>query len=290
MRRIVTRGGTTAVGSTTTHGSTWRLVRGSRLVPLIRTRQPYVVPVVSANGRHLAWVEARLLQRFDRYASEQLFTIHAYDVARGRQIGTTSVESRVTCCDAEGFYEVGGVDNDGTVLLYRSYDRLLVWRPGRATVIATGALDPHAVTGNDQWPGGVSWSTTGDSSGPAAFGRIDPAGVTTRIGRVSQGQGGTWSPDGTSYVYEPFDKAAEELPGDTWPVVWTAGHRVRLHVRHPGSIVGWEGGHSVILLSTTSGPRLVRRRVTLLRCDTRTGRCEQAGPVLHDVVLPVPAD
>ncbi len=117
------------VGRTAQHGSTWRLVRGTRQVTLISTPEPYVEPVVSANGHHLAWVESHAIRRFDRYTTAVVFTFHAYDVSAGPAGRDDEVESRVTCCDAGGVYQVAGVDNDGTVLLDRLYDRLLVWRP-----------------------------------------------------------------------------------------------------------------------------------------------------------------
>jgi hypothetical protein len=276
LHEIVSRGGTTLVGRTTQHRSTWRLVRGTRLVTLISTREPYVEPVVSANGRHLAWVRSHAIRPFDRYTTEVVFTVHAYDVARGRQVGTTSVESRVRCCDAGGVYEVAGVDNDGTVLLDRLYTSLLVWRPGQVSVRATGALHPRAVTGNDQWPGGVSWLATEDGAGPAAFGATDAAGVTVRVGRVPQGPGGLWGPDGTAYVYQPYTKAPDGPPP---AVVWRDGRRVRLHAPSRASVLGWESARSVIL---SAG----RRSTVLIRCEASTGRCEQAGAPLRHPVLP----
>ena len=274
MRRIVARGGTTIVGRATQHGSTWLILRGDRLVPLLSTHELGVEPVLSANGLHVAWTTSRTLHRYDRYTSDRAFTVTAYDVQPGRRVGTTVVESRVTCCDAGGVIEVAGVDNDGTVLLDRLYDRLLAWRPGHEAVLATGALHPHAVTGNDPWPGGVSWSTTGDSGGPAAFGPVDASGSTTRVGRVPQGQGGIWGPHGAAYVYQPITKI-----GDPLPVVWWADRRVRLRVHHVETLVGWESARSVVV-------RTGHRPTVLFRCDARTGRCEQAGPARPRVVLP----
>ena len=275
LREIVSRGGTTLIGRTGQHGSTWRLVRGTRQVTLISTPERYVEPVVSANGHHLAWVESHEIRRFDRYTTAVVFTFHAYDVRRGRQVGTTRVESRVTCCDAGGVHQVAGVDNDGTVLLDRLYDRLLVWRPDRAAVLASGALHPRAVTGNDQWPGGVSWLATQDGAGPAAYGMTDAAGVTTRIGRVPQGPGGLWGRGGRAYVYRPYSEA----PDGPAAVVWWADRRVRLRAPARARIVGWESARSVIL-------RAGRRPTVLIRCDAGTGRCEQAGAPLRDPVLP----
>ena len=276
LHEIVARGGTVVVGRTDTRGSTWRILRGDALTPLVTTAEQGVEPVVSANGLHVAWVTSRTLRRFDLYTTEGLFTVHAYDVARGREVGTTTRESRATCCDQSGVIHVGGVDNDGTVLVVRDYERVWAWRPGREPVAATGAVRPRAVTGNDQWPGGLSWSSTGDSSGPAAFGAIGGSGLTTRVGRVPQGQGGLWSPDGSAYVYLPFTKG----PGNPPPVVWSSAGRVRLDLRRAGALVGWESPREVVV-------RTGRRPTVLVRCDARTGRCEHAGPPRRDVVLPL---
>ncbi len=174
LREIVSRGGTTLVGRTGQHGSTWRLVRGTRQVTLIST--PSGTSSRSYPRTATIWPGSSrtTIRRFDRYTTEVVFTVHAYDVRRGRQVGTTRVESRVTCCDAGGVYEVAGVDNDGTVLLDRLYDQ----PPGLATGPGRGPGDrsaaPGAVTGNDQWPGGVSWLATEDGAGPAASARPTP--------------------------------------------------------------------------------------------------------------------
>jgi hypothetical protein len=233
-------------------------------VPLVRTRELYVVPVVSANGRHLAWVTSRTIERYDEYASERVFTIHAYAARHGREMGTTSLESRATCCDQSGVIHVVGVDNDGAVLLERQYDRVWSWRPGGVLVSVRG-LRVLSLETIDIWPGGASWQTTGHGFGPMRFGRIERDGSVTSVGRILGGGDGRWAPDGASYVYEPFDKAAASVPGAEAPVVWAAGRRVRLNVTHPGPIVGWEDRHSVIVLSRPQGPRLVRRSATLVR-------------------------
>ena len=277
LHEIAARGGTVLVGRTSVHHSTWLILRGDALRPVISTADQGVEPVVSANGRHVAWVTSRVLRRFDRYTTDSLFTVHAYDVGAGRQVATTRVESRAQCCDQSGVIHVAGVDNRGAVVVVRDYDHAWFWRPGRAAVSATGELQPRAVTGNDQWPGGLSWSTTGDSTGPAAFGSVDRSGVTTVVGRVPQGQGGLWSPDASSYVYQPFTKAAGGPP----PVVWTSGGRVRLRAPEGASPVGWESARSVVV-------RTDHRPMVLLRCDARTGRCEQAGQALRHAVMAVP--
>ncbi len=284
MRQIVARGGTTILGRATRHGSTWEIVRGRRLVEL-STLPAGAPPMLSANGRFAAWTTSVDTHRYNLYEADTAFTVTAYDVRSGTVTGATVIESRTSCCDGGGSVYVAGIDNDGTVVLIR-YDRpgrVIAWRPGRDPVDVRGIRNAITLTFGDQWPGGVSFQAAGvgDSSGPAVFARVMPGGGLSRRGRVPQAQGGVWSPDGTSYAYRPFTKFA-----DYPPEVWSHGRQVRLHAHDAIGIVGWEDRHSVIVLATSSASRLARRGKTLLRCDVRSGRCEQAGPVLHGAILP----
>jgi hypothetical protein len=275
MRRIASRGGTTIVGRTTQHGSAWLILRGDQLVPLVSIDEPGVEPVLSANGRHAAWTTSRTLRRVDRYTTESVVTVHAYDVTRGRRVGTTSLESRVTCCDQGGVISVLAIDDDGTVLLTRSYRHAWAWRPGRAPVDVLGPVNRAAAPPDDQWPGGVTWLTTDDAAGPAAFGRVGHSGVVRRAGGLTQGILGLWSPDGTSYAFRPLVGRSHRFP----PVVWTSGRRVRMQVPPRSGLVGWESARSVIV-------RTGHRPTVLFRCDARSGACEQAGSPLRHAVLP----
>jgi hypothetical protein len=284
MRRIVTSGGTTIVGRQTREGSSWEIVRGGRLVELSRPGSG-AEPVLSANGRYAAWTTSVDTHRYNLYEADTTFTVTAYDVGSGTVTGATVIESRTSCCDGGGSVYAAGIDNDGTVVLIR-YDvpgRVVAWLPGRDPVDVRGIRDATTLTFGDQWPGGVSFQQAGvgDSSGPAVFARVMPGGGLSRRGRVPQAQGGVWSPDGASYAYRPFTKFA-----DYPPEVWSHGRQVRLQAHDAIGIVGWEDRHSVIVLAKSPASRLARRGKTLLRCDARSGRCEQAGPVLHGAILP----
>ena len=274
MRRIVSRGGTTIVGRTTQRRSAWLALRGNHLVPLVSVDEPGVEPVLSANGRYAAWTTSRTLRRVNRYTTERVVTVHAYDVARGRRVGTTSLESRVTCCDQGGVISMLAIDDDGTVVLTRSYRHVWAWRPGRAPVDVLGPVNRAAAPPDDQWPGGVTWLTTGNGAGPAAFGRVSHSGEVTRVGRLTQGVQGLWSPDGTSYAFRTLVGRSDAFP----PAVWTSGRRVRMQVPPPSGLVGWESARSVIV-------RTGRRPTVLYRCAARSGACEQAGPPLRHAVL-----
>ncbi|MDX6356963.1 MAG: hypothetical protein QOH37_17 [Nocardioidaceae bacterium] len=262
----------------TGHGSTWRIVRGGRLVPLFATRSPYVLPVLSANGRHVAWAVSQTLHRDSRFVTEQAYTLVAYDVAAGQVIASTGLTTTVTCCDAGGAIRVLGVDADGTVVALRTDDKIWRWHPGSAVVLLTG-IRAGGADGVDQWPGGVSWRPVRGEG--AFYGRVGAAGEVVRAGRVPESEGGRWSPDGTSYVYQPFSKGTDHAP-----VVWTRDGRVRLHVRHLARIIGWEPRRSVIVSVARREHQPRARVAVLLRCHARTGACERAGVPLHGATLP----
>jgi hypothetical protein len=280
MRSIVTRGGTTLVGRQTQHGSTWLVLRGRRLLPLVSTHLPGLRPTLSADGQQAAWTTSRAIGHADPYNADRAFTVTAYDVRRHHVTGTTVIRSGTICCDGDGEIDVAGVDNDGTVVIERYTDRGWTWRPG-GWPVQLAATVAHRLDSTDQWPLGVSWTTGVSSLDPVAFGLVSTAGASTPIGRAPQSHAGLWSPDGTSFAYQPFSK----LVGYP-PVVWTQRGRVRLRVHHAVGVLGWESPHAVILLATSTGDGLARRTATLVRCDARSGSCEQAGPVLHHVVLP----
>lgn len=281
LRQIVTAGGTTVVGRTTGVRSTWQILRGDRLVPLVARPEGGVTPVVSANGLHIAWVTSRALRRIDRFRSEALFTVTAYDVTTGRRTAT-DLRSRIECCDQGGVIGVLGVTNDGVVLVHRDDDLTWAWRPGRDPVPVHGQARLRSVIGGGQWPGGATWLTTSDGAGPAAYGRVDASGALVRLGRLPQAFGGLWSPDGRRFAFQPYGR-----PRAHAPFVWSGGRLRTLQVRHAARIVGWESPRSVVYLAGAPGRRSPRHPATLIRCDARTGSCEQAGPPIPAAVLPV---
>jgi hypothetical protein len=249
------------------------ILRGGSLVDLFATKSPGAHPVLSADGRFAAWATSVDAHRYDLDEADTTFTITAYDVKKGAVTGTTEIDSHTFCCDGGGVVEVAGVDGDGSVILARSSDRAWLWRPGSDPVRLTGDVRARGVLGNDQWPGGVSWTIgEGSSDDPAALGRVSSGGVVTRMARVPQSQDGVWSPDGSSYAYLPFTKS-----GHRRPVVWSDGRRTRLQLRRAADVVGWESSHALILLMDGRRGRPGLRPAILVRCDARTGDCEQAG-------------
>lgn len=281
MRQIVARGGTTIVGRATQHGSTWMVLRGDGLADLLSTRSLGVRPVLSANGLFAAWTTSVVTHRYNEFDAETTFTVTAYDVGRGTVTGATVIDSRTACWDGDGVIDVAGVDNDGTVVVARYSDRVWTWRPGGHPAELIERVRPRDLPGNDQWPGGVSWTTTGTSSDPAVFAQVSTTGEVTRVGRVPQTQGGQWSPDGTSYAYDPYSKL-----GGPRPVVWRDGNRQTLHAPRGASVLAWESRHRVLLIL---GGDLDAPTLRIERCWVSDGRCEQAGPPLHHARLPEPS-
>jgi hypothetical protein len=276
MRRIVSRGGTVIVGRSTQRGSHWMVLGELELVDLVRTRSAGVQPVLSANGRYAAWTTGTVLRRQGRFRADIVFTITAYDVGRSRVTGTTVLESRTSCCDGGGAIAVAGVDNDGSVVIGRYADRAWMWRPGSPPIRLAAPARTRSLSGNDQWQGGVSWTTSGDSGGPAVFARVSAIGVVTPVGRVPQTQGGMWSPHGTSYVYSP---ALSER--QVRPIAWRENRRQVLQAPRGSWPLAWESDRRVLLVDGDLG-----RSIRLVRCWVGDGRCEQAGPLLRHAQVP----
>jgi hypothetical protein len=275
LRQLFARGGTTIIGRSTQHGSHWMILRKRRLVDLFSTTSPGSRPVLSADGRFVAWTTDRVTHRYDEYRTDTAYTLTAYDVGRGRVTGSTVIDSRTTCCDGDGGIHIAGIDDDGTVIIARYADRAWAWRPGHPPVEVTGSVPTQRMPGDDQWPGGLSWSTPGDRA--AIFARVSATGAVTPRGRVPASQG-LWSADGTAFAYLPFSKTRNPRP-----VVWHHGHRQTLRAPRGSWPVAWESAGRVLVLDGNLDDPYLR----VLRCRT-DGTCEQAGPLLHHAHLPDP--
>jgi hypothetical protein len=270
-RRLVSRGGTTLVGSASETHSHWSLVTARGLRTLVDADTGYVDPVPSADGSHVAWVTESTLHRIDDFNSVQRFTVHDYDVAGGSS-AETSMDSHVSCCDASGAIQVGGTEDDGTVVLWRDDDRVWLWRQGRPWETVRIA---DAERMGDAWPDGLTWGTNGDEYGPAAYGTVAADGSLRRVGRLPQ-LGGLWSPDGSAYAFSRFDKSGIQ------PVrVWRDGRTRRLRAPEGVQLVGWESPTSVIVVLGSQGDGDLYPSAQPVRCDVVTGVCAKAGPVLR---------
>jgi len=276
--RIVAAGGTTLVGRVSEAHSHWSLVTGTRLRPVLRSvldsDSSYVVPAISANGRHVAWVESRSLRRIDRYRTRAAFTVTAYDVTRHRRVGSSSLVATVECCDAGGTINIIGVDRTGSVVLNQLGGPSWVWRAGHAAVRVKLPRD-KPLEGSDQWPGGITFATSEDGTDPGVFATVDRGGVVHPVGRVPQTAGGVWSPTGKAYAYLPDAKY-----GDRRARVWTPDGSRRLDAPRGAPVLLWESADDVLLVASGSP---VQGRFRLARCDATTGSCEPAGRPLHHV-------
>jgi hypothetical protein len=274
-RRLVSRGGTTLIGSASGTHSHWSLVTAQGLRTLVDADTGYVDPVPSADGSHVAWVTDRILRRIDDFHTVMRFTVHDYDVEHG-SAATTSMVSHVACCDASGAIQVGGTDDDGTVVLWRDYDRVWLWHPGHPGRAWETVRIADAERVGDPWPDGLTWGTTGDEYGPAAYGTVTAHGSLRRVGRLPQLGGGLWSPHGSAYAFTRFDK------GGIQPIrVWRGGHTRRLRAPEGVQLVGWESPTSVIVVLGGAGDGDLYPSAQPVRCDVATGACAKAGPVLR---------
>jgi hypothetical protein len=279
-RRLVSRGGTTLVGSASETHSHWSLVTARGLRTLVDAPTGYVEPVPSADGSHVAWVTERTLQKIDDFHYVIRFTVHDYDVAHGSS-AVTSTDSHVACCDASGSIRVGGTDDDGTVVLWRDDDRVWLWQPGRPWQVVRIA---DAERMGDPWPEGLTWGTTDDEYGRAAYGTVTAAGSLHRVGRLPQLGGGLWSPDGSAYAFSGFDKSGIQ------PVrVWREGRTRRLRAPEGVQLVGWESPTSVIVVLGGQGDDDLYPSAQPVRCNVVTGVCAKAGPVLRAFEFASPA-
>jgi hypothetical protein len=275
--RIVAAGGTTLAGRISDSHSHWSLVAHGRLRSLLDSDSPYVVPAVSADGRHVAWVESQRLRRIDRYRSRAAFTVTEYDVARHRRVGSSTLDATVECCDAGGTINILGVDRDGAVVLGQLGGPSWVWRLGRVPVRVRLPED-KPLEGSDQWPGGITFATSEDGSDPGVFATVDAGGGVHPTGRVPQTAGGVWSPTGAAYAFLPDGQTRDRRAR-----VWTPQGTRTLDAPRGAPVLLWESADAVLLVA---GGSPAGGRLRLVRCSMRSGACAQAGPPLRHVHLP----
>jgi hypothetical protein len=136
----------------------------------------------------------------------------------------------------------------------------------------------------DPWPEGLTWGTTDDEYGRAAYGTVTAAGSLHRVGRLPQLGGGLWSPDGSAYAFSGFDKSGIQ------PVrVWREGRTRRLRAPEGVQLVGWESPTSVMVVLGGQGDDDLYPSAQPVRCNVVTGVCVKAGPVLRAFEFASPA-
>lgn len=278
LREIRYAGGTTIVGRPDFEaGSEWFLLAGDRLTPLVSSGG-LLEPVISADGRTIAWSDP---------VADTTRRLVAYDVASRSEVGSMDVTVHPTCCDAGGEIFINGIDLDGRVVYSALGEPARIWTPGGADIEVSGV--EGSLLDNEVWPGGVMWQGRGVSSFdlPGVYGAVDENGGVHRVGTVETDQLGTWSPDGTAYVYPgQADGTTMVKVGltDVWVERIDTGERTRLLLpaERAFEIVAWETPTTVVLQTRNDfGEKPPEGEshglAALVRCDTVTGVCERTG-------------
>ncbi len=266
---IVSRNGTTVVAPgeerRRDHRTTsWFLVEGKRLVRL-PVRAPSGPPLLSANGRWLAWLEVRARETEDYWRIERYRTV-IYDVERGRV--ATSFRDRRLVAWGDGINGIWlrTLSNRGRLVLLQGDDGVKVLSPRGRLARFDGPRSGY--TSVDGWPRGT---TVLRSGGVSVYGLVGRDGGFSRSGRFAVSFAGLWSADGRNYAYS--DDSSEA------PTYWVRpldGRPVRLatpsDVPYLG-VVGWESADAVILWHFDDYSNRPTSR--LVRCSATTGACER---------------
>lgn len=241
-------GGTTVVGSAHYEsGSEWHLVEGDRLVPLI-TSDGLVDITVSPDGEVVLGVE---------HVSDDLRRLVMWDAASREVIGSADVPVEVTCCDAGGELFVHGVDLQHRAI-YSTYEPWL-WTTGREPVRVTG-LEPVLLV-SAPWPGGLMYQGSGSAGYKApqgVYGTVTEDGRFEQVGTTPVDQGGVWSPDGESFVFQGYPHPGVQVQRE--------GAVHELPMPEPGNwgLIAWESDTEV--LAELRGKLLARCDVVALAC------------------------
>ena len=218
------------------------LVDGDRLEQL-PMRSSASQPLISADGRWLAWSEVRA-PRTDAYRRVERYRVVLYDVER-RVIANSFRDGRsVAWQDGINGIWLRTLSNQGRLVLHRGSAGVQVLSP-RGRPVPLGG--PHV--GNsvdlDGWPGGTTvWRSKSEAS---VYGTVARSGSFTQVGRFTGSWAGLWSAKGSAYAYTDYDP--DEIAYWVRPL---DGASVRLNT--PSDVrefrtVGWESATAVILSS-----------------------------------------
>lgn len=267
---IVSRSGTAVVGVDELRRSDqqamWFLVDGKRLEQL-PMRTPGSQPLISADGRWLAWMEVRA-QRTEAYRRVERYRVVVYDVER--QVIANSYRDRrsVVWEDGDNGIWLRTLSNQGRLVLHQGSDGVKVLSP-RGRPVRFGG--PHVGNGVDPdgWPGGTTLYRSQSSA--SVYGAVARNGSFERVGRFTVPHAGLWSADGSAYVYTDYESEetgywVRSLDGESVQLITPSG-------APEFRIVGWESADAVILWyfdDYSSTPKSL-----LVRCSTSTGACER---------------
>ncbi|RYB88900.1 hypothetical protein EUA06_19180 [Nocardioides glacieisoli] len=273
---IVSRGGTTVVaadgGRSTGGPATWFVVEGGTLEQLpMRTRGSQ--PLVSADGRWLAWAEVRA-PRTEAYRRVQRYRVVLYDVERQGVANLFRDRRSVAQEDGDNGIWLRTLSNRGRLVLSQGSAGVKVLSP-RGRPVRFGGPQVGNGVDLDGWPGGTTvWRSKSEAS---VYGTVGRNGGFDQVGRFTVSWSGLWSADGSAYAYTDYGPDGNEY----W-VRRLDGASVRLttpsDVREL-RIVGWESPDAVVLWSFDDYSGMPSSR--LVRCSAATGSCERVpgGPL-----------
>jgi hypothetical protein len=267
---IVSRNGTTVVAISEDRRlggpAMWYLVDGDRLERLPMETRAHQ-PLVSADGRWLAWKEVRA-ERTDAYRRIERYRV-VYDVEQQAVANSFRDRRLVGWEDGINGIWLRTLSNRGRLVLHQGSDGVKVLsRRGRPARFG----GPHVDLGNepdDGWPRGTTiyrWR-----SGTSEYGRVARNGSYEQVGSFTVSTVGLWSATGAGYAYTDYD--TED------PTQWVRsldGETVQLDVPIDVTdfrIVGWESADAVILWHFDNYGET--RASQLVRCATSTGACER---------------
>lgn len=268
---IASRNGTTVVARDADRRmgrpATWFLVHGKKLLQLpMKTRTDK--PLVSANGRWLAWLEVRA-KPTQAYRRIERYRVVVYSVEHRRIVASFRDRRLVEWEDGINGIWLRTLSNKGRLVLTRGNAGIKVLSPGgrpvrlRVTRVGSG-IDL------DGWPRGTTvFRARTDAS---VYGMVGRGGGFDRVGRFTVSFAGLWSAHGTRYAYSDDGPTGTS----TYWVRSLDGERVQLGTPEDVpflGVVGWESEDSVILwhFDDYSSQPVSR----LVRCSATTGACEK---------------
>jgi hypothetical protein len=267
---IVSRNGTTVVTGREDRrrggAAMWFLVDGERLERLpMETHGDQ--PLVSADGRWLAWKEVRA-QETDAYRRIERYRVVVYDVEQQAVANSFRDRRLVGWEDGINGIWLRTLSNRGRLVLHQGSDGVKVLSPrGRPTRF--GGRHVGLGTQPDGWPRGTTiyrWR-----SETSEYGLVARNGSYEQVGSFTLPWSGLWSANGGGYAYTDYDTQDE-----TYWVVTLDGGTVQLttpvdvsHFR----VVGWESADAVILWHFDNYGET--RASQLVRCWSTTGACER---------------
>jgi hypothetical protein len=265
---IVSSGGTTLVAGdmlSTRPDARWYVVNRARLRAL-----PARTPLVSANGRWIAWREVRAPET-DAYRRVERYRVVVYDAVRRRVVNHFRDRRLVAWEDGINGIWLRTLSNQGRLVLHRGNDGVQVLS-ARGRPLRFGG--PHVRNGAtpDGWPRGTTVLRFG--SDRSIFGHVRSDGGFDRVGGFTVSFSGTWSADGAHYVYGDYDSYDAE--SETFRSRPLHGPTVRLGTPVDAPylrVVGWESSDAVVLWSHDQYGD--ERSSHLVRCFVDDGRCEQ---------------